>query len=290
MARDADVVYHEDLTGFPPPHSNSDDAINDDDFMCSIHRLKELRDFLNQEAIPVTPDKTDPLPATALFRLHSSKSGRAPTDMEWAAVDVHLQRRLALLTDPLRKRFLFGEIPQWLSWLSIALVGFTIPALTCAVTFRNGRGGLIVFPWYLAWIACMGAIGSVAFIGTNALSVQHDLTFDICNRKLMILRIGLGALFGLILTLPFGFPSFVQFTQAVNLADLAAATPKDATIGNIPKEGAMLLLLPFVLGFSTTLVITVLNKMIDAAQAFFGRTDSAPTNPSAAVSEVSSRT
>jgi hypothetical protein len=54
----------------------------------------------------------------------------------------------------------------------------------------------------------MGAIGSVAFIGMNALSVQQDVTFDLNNDRLMVLRIVLGALFGIVLTLPFGFTQF----------------------------------------------------------------------------------
>jgi hypothetical protein len=34
---------------------------------------------------------------------------------------------------------------------------------------------------------------------------------------------------------------------------------------------AIMLLLPFVLGFSTSLVIMILNRLLDAVQAFFGK-------------------
>src|SRR5215510_4179294 len=78
--------------------------------------------------------------------------------------------------------------------------------------------GLNILPFYLSWLMSIGAIGSVAFIGMNALSVQQDITFDLTNTRLMLLRITLGALFGLVLTLPFGFDSFVQFCENVTRA------------------------------------------------------------------------
>ena len=40
---------------------------------------------------------------------------------------------------------------------------------------------------------------------------------------------------------------------------------------------AMLLLLPFVLGFSTTLVIMVLNQLVEGVQAIFGRRNAIPS-------------
>jgi hypothetical protein len=286
MARDANVTFEEAFPGLTPPASSSEDAINDQDFICSVNRLKELRAFLNQEAIPVTPDNSDHLPVADLYRLRYSDTGRAPKQNEWASVEFHLQKLFGLLSAPLRKRFLVGEIPLWLSWLPIALAFAAIVALILAATFPNGLGGTRLFPYYLFWVASLGALGAIAFIGMNALSVQHDLTFDICNRRLMVLRITLGALFGLIFTLPFGFPWFVQFIEAANWADLNAGDRKAGLaalqeLQNIPKEGALLLLLPFVLGFSTSLVITILNKLIDAVQAFFGRTEGTEANPSA---------
>jgi uncharacterized BrkB/YihY/UPF0761 family membrane protein len=102
----------------------------------------------------------------------------------------------------------------------------------------------------------------------NALSVQHDITFDITNRRLMLLRITLGALFGLVLTLPFGFVGFMQFIINSLGQSLPAEIPAPTTFW----AKATLLLLPFVLGFSTTLVITIMNRLVESVQAFFGKT------------------
>jgi hypothetical protein len=63
--------------------------------------------------------------------------------------------------------------------------------------------------------------------------------------------------------MPFGFYSFVTFWESV-----AHGTPAPG-VANFSLE-AVLLLLPFVLGFSTSLVIIVLNKFVESITVFFG--------------------
>jgi hypothetical protein len=130
--------------------------------------------------------------------------------------------------------------------------------------------------YYLIWLICMGSIGAVAYIGMNAISAQDDLTFDMSNQRLTILRVALGGLFALVLTLPFGSESFIDFCYFVstghNLAAAAsgAITSQTGTAGN--SFGRVLMLTaPFLLGFSTSLVILILNQLIDGIQSFFGK-------------------
>jgi hypothetical protein len=72
----------------------------------------------------------------------------------------------------------------------------------------------------------------------------------------------LGAMFGLILALPFGFEYFESFSQ----------TFRDGT-SNISTDArtAVTLLMPFVFGFSTTLVLTIINRLVDAIGVIFGK-------------------
>jgi hypothetical protein len=95
------------------------------------------------------------------------------------------------------------------------------------------------------------------------------ITFDVTNRSLLAVRIVLGSLFGVFLSMPFGFYSFVTFWDS-----LAHGTP---TLGatNFSFETA-LLLLPFVLGLSTSLVILVLNRFVESI-TFFLEAAPAPT-------------
>jgi hypothetical protein len=133
-----------------------------------------------------------------------------------------------------------------------------------------------LFVAFLAWVAALGGIGSIAFIGMNALAIQDDATFDITNKKLITLRVMLGALFAVVLTLPFGFTSFAHFIE--ELQKKTTASILDANAPSIAAE-SLLLLLPFVLGFSTTLVIMVLNQFVEAVQSFFGKKGSPPPPP-----------
>jgi hypothetical protein len=82
---------------------------------------------------------------------------------------------------------------------------------------------------YITWIAFLGAIGSTAFVGMNALSVQSDATFDLNNQRLLVMRVSLGALFGLVLTLPFGMKGFVSFFDNMNSA---------LQRGNVPSQNS----------------------------------------------------
>ena len=106
-------------------------------------------------------------------------------------------------------------------------------------------------------------MGSLAFIGMNALSVQRDISFDLTNMRLNYLRIILGALFGLVLTLPFGYTGFLEFCNDIAVGSTQVTKP-EITIA------ALILLLPFILGFSTSLVILILNRFVDSVQSFFG--------------------
>jgi hypothetical protein len=118
---------------------------------------------------------------------------------------------------------------------------------------------------YLIWLISLGAVGALAFVGMNALSIKDDITFDLTNRRLLLLRVVLGALFAVVLTLPFGFIDFIEFCKS-----LADPSKSKHGIPEMAKQ-AILLLLPFVLGFSTSLVILILNQLVEAVQAFFGR-------------------
>ena len=57
------------------------------------------------------------------------------------------------------------------------------------------NNNIIIIVSYLFWVVSMGCIGAIAFIGMNAISAQHDITFDISNARLLYLRIVLGGLF-----------------------------------------------------------------------------------------------
>jgi hypothetical protein len=120
----------------------------------------------------------------------------------------------------------------------VALIGARhLGALPCEEKgFRKKLQGAtmswITFAAFLGWLLAIGALGAIAFILVNALGIQADPTVDVTNRDATWFRVLLGALFSVILTLPFGYPSFTQVLR-------------------IDAKHAVLLLMPFLFGFST---------------------------------------
>jgi hypothetical protein len=261
--------------------------INDYEFMLNLKRLRQLRTFLIQEAIPISQTDSNPLSLGALNLLRYNERGGTPTAEEWALVERHTQVLFDLLTEPLRRRFISGEIPPWISILPIVFAAAALISLFCSVLVQeSGMFGLKgigegTLPFYLIWLVSLGAIGAVSFIGMNALSVQTDVTFDISNKKLMLLRITLGALFGLVIALPFGFYEFLDFVRLIARGGPVPGRA-DSSFTTLSSQ-ALLLLAPFILGFSRSLVIMILNRLVEAVQAFFGSGGERSQTPSSII-------
>jgi hypothetical protein len=262
--------------------ANLDFAINDPTFCTYIKRLKDLHNFLYQEAVPVNPTDAAALEMGNLSALYLHEDGRPPTVQEWNQVEKQTQAIFLLLTPALRRRFLMGGTPWMVAWMPVYFLGAAALSLFFAViTIEAGWPIFWMLVVYLIWLATLGAVGALAFIGMNALSIQDDITFDLTNKRLMLLRVALGALFAVVLTLPFGYSEFIKFCARVaqpfqQLIEKAGTAPTDASV--LTRE-AIFLLLPFILGFSTSLVILILNQIVEAVQTFFGRRSNALTVP-----------
>jgi len=263
--------------------------INDEHFIRDLERLKDLRSFLIQEAVGLSASDSAALEFGRLnllrYNVGGLRSGRDPTAEEWNQVERSTRILFGLLTPALRRRFILGGIPRMLSWVPVILGAVGLASLILAVISYNtdllrlGSLGANVLPFYLIWLMSLGAIGAVAFIGMNALSVQEDITFDLTNTRLIALRIALGALFGLVLTLPFGFDGFLHFCQGITAGKVSDGDAAASAGQSGVAVQAIMLVLPFILGFSTSLVILILNRFVDAVQGFFGRRDSSVPAP-----------
>jgi hypothetical protein len=223
--------------------------------------------------VPVNPLDAATLEMGNLSALYYHADGRVPTIQEWNQVEKQTQTIFLLLTPALRRKFLMGGTPWIVAWMPVYFLGVAGLSLFFAVvTIESDWPIFLMLLDYLIWLATLGAVGALAFIGMNALSIQDDITFDLTNRRLMLLRVALGALFAVVLTLPFGYSDFLSFCSRIAKPFLQPPSPNTGApdAGLLTKQ-AVLLLLPFVLGFSTSLVILILNQFVDAVQTFFGR-------------------
>jgi hypothetical protein len=145
----------------------------------------------------------------------------------------------------------------------------TFIALFLAVYPLSSHDGW-VFGSYLAWSSCLGGLGAIGFLAMNSLAIQNDVTFDISSTSLVMMRIVLGGLFGFILSLPLCYPYFWDFAHWVRQP---SATDKST------GAWALYLLVPFLLGFSTTLVMAVVNRLISGVETIFGIERNTPRQP-----------
>jgi hypothetical protein len=250
-------------------------VICDSRFMRDLEQLK-VRSFLIQHALSVKTKGA--MDFSGLNTLRLGSRGRYPREDEWKRFEEYTEALYRDLDDDVRRKFLYGQIPGWVTKTAIILGGAALVALAVAVIllpyiYRNVS--VYVLPLYMIWVAALGSIGSISFIGMNALAVQADVTFDLTNTKLIVMRVVLGALFGVVLTLPFGYGSFVRFLYQLRSGG--------AEISSGTVLQSVLLLLPFILGFSTSLVIMILNQFVEAVQIFFGKNSSAKSaQPTAA--------
>jgi hypothetical protein len=249
----------------------SSHLIKSREFMEALTRLKDLRSIFLDEGIELKPGELALLTLGDLNLLQldeKSPEARDPKEAEWIHLESVTQLLFRRLTEPVRRKFILGHIPRWIPVAPVFLGLAAATALIFAVRIYlsydspNKVPSALVLPFYLVWLVSLGATGAIAFLGMNILSVQKDITFDLGNRRLIGLRIVLGALFGLVLTLPFGFGGFRIFVERLAVDSSYSDAPR-----NVSEP--LLLLLPFLLGFSTSLVITILNRMIVGVQSIF---------------------
>lgn len=247
-----------------PDADAADWKIADFRFMQRLKRLQDLQDFLLAETVKI--DSADAYLAGNLNLLHASENGRMPSMQEWHDLEASTQKLFGYINGDLRRKFLLGQAPQLIVILPGAFLALALASLIAALYFH-----LPSFFCYLAWMISLGAIGAVSFISVNTLSIQTTATFDINNRRLILVRVVLGSLFAVVLSIGFGYPTFLSFLDQISKLQNASAPFEALTqVSADLVKNTVLLLLPFLLGFSTTLVIGVLNRLVESAGIFFG--------------------
>ena len=210
-----------------------------------------------------------------LHVLYFQSDGRMPTIEEWNQVERQTQSVYSIMPPMLRRRFLLIKTPRQLVLLPILfLCLIVLSAISIVGVFNFSWQVLIYVGFYLFWTGSLGALGAIASIGMNALSVQNDITFDITNNGLLTLRVVIGSLFAVVLIFPFGYNGLFNFFYTISWIVFVPVKTNSTQGGQTSLDllgQGVLLLAPFVLGFSTSTVILILNQLTDAVQSLFGR-------------------
>jgi hypothetical protein len=244
-------------------------VITDDEFQRQLYLLRRTRRFLIAEGVPAIGNASGESPFS-LGRLNLIRrprprvffyeQGSSPTLEDWSLLEQKQDGLQRFFNAELQHRFRLQATRDIITGTPIFLLLVVFGALFLAVAAPDAivTAAAWRFAAYLTWTSSLGGLGAIGFLAVNSLAIQNDATFDISNQSLVAMRIVLGALFGCIVSLPFCFPYFKEFTiWVLNGGDLDAGR-------------GVLLLVPFLLGFSTTLVMAVLNRMVGGIETMFG--------------------
>jgi hypothetical protein len=241
-------------------------VITDEEFLRQLFLLRRTRHFLIAEGVPaITPSSGGESPFSLgrlnlIRRLNFPVKSRLPTLEDWLLLEEKQAGLQSLFNTELQYHFRLQATQRMITGLPVLLLLVAFAALFVAVfpphvLFTEAAWR---FDAYLMWTSCLGGLGAIGFLAVNSLAIQHDATFDMSNQGLVAMRIVLGMLFGSIVSLPFCFPYFKEFTGWV------------LNGGDLDARHGVLLLVPFLLGFSTSLVMAVLNRMARSIETLFG--------------------
>ena len=262
-------------TGSPAAGSSpAADGISDRRFAAQLEAIQKLKQFLFNEKVLLQTDIVESIDLGPLNNIKYAPNGRLPTEGEWKALDQKLASLTPLLTPALRWKFRIHELQLFFITIPIFFMGTTVIAtfsLALLMTFGERESVFFVASYvitFLLWTLSQGALGACAFLCVSATvhalkerSASSPLypTIDVTDENILSVRIILGALFALLIALPIGGRSIVIVYQA-----FLETHPIPAI------EDWIIVLIPFMFGFSTTLVLAIFNRIIGGISALFG--------------------
>ena len=230
-----------------------------------------------------------------------NKNGRPPTIEEWNLLDQKFSVINSYLDNDLKTKYRIKELGTFFGTVPLMFLVFsTLSTVFLLIIINNIKEtgwlrDLSLISLYILWTMSQGGLGACAFIGTRLIArtvssemysssaagnrplnedsqsgVEH---VDLTDKNYLKMRIVLGSLFAFLLCFPISILSIISLNQyfIYNDDELKAAVNFEAI-----KNDFLMITIPFIVGFSTSLVLTVLSRFISAIQAIFG----APVNDS----------
>lgn len=198
-----------------------------------------------------------------------------PTDDQRAALDSYIRSLVSLangltLDDFRTAQILIARrterrVKIYIVSATVLFFLFLFTILTGA-TFAKPAGAANYQPLYAGlWGLSLGGLGAVASIFLHILKLVPQMTLKQNDEFEVIGRIILGCLFSTIFSLTIGADAILAFLEALNT--LAAGGTK------ISIPSSPMLLLPFIAGYSITLVLGLLEKASRAIELTIGIED-----------------
>lgn len=267
-----------------PENQLSPAKISDRLFVRQLGYARSLVTFLiRRQALPEKPP--DVLAnLAALGSIRYSPRGRAPSEEEWRKLYAisrglasELPLEIATAFSIWRLRTFFGLFP-----FIFLIMGIAALEATYLMSLAAGSAG-----WYyfiglaavLSWTCALGGLGTSAFFGTSLLAQLASAAGndqarlkEITDDTYLQTRLMIGILFAFVLGLPFGHLSL--FTASTSLFN-------DVSWNSELFTKMLYILAPFLLGFSTALVLSILERLIEGIKTTLGVGQPIQQHPSA---------
>ena len=130
--------------------------------------LTSLKTLLLTQGVPIREEDVPLLSFGNLSHMGYGEKGRLPTAEEWDQLDERSRKLFSYLDQGLRKRFELSQTANLIAVLPVLLIIAALLSLIAAI-FVGDR--LSALACYFLWTACLGAIGAIAFLSMNALSI-----------------------------------------------------------------------------------------------------------------------
>jgi MFS family permease len=152
-------------------------------------------------------------------------------------------------------------------FLGLAIFALFFAQFADAATLVAERQNQKKYDLWLAatWALALGGLGAVASIFLHVLKLLPQQTLRTSDEFEVVGRIILGCLFSTILATTLGVSQLAKFFGQLKEGDL--------------PDGSAILLLPFLAGYSITLVLNLLDKAIRAVELTIGLEDRRSVNP-----------
>jgi hypothetical protein len=255
------------------------EIISDQRFIGQLNHLIFLKQFLFEEKYSFKEEELNAIDLGILNNIAYGSHGRNPGASEWRLLDSKMSALASYLTDDLRKKIRIRELRAFFATAPLIFLFVSI-ASTIVITLQplvidkgNPVFSLLYLLCNISWSVSQGGLGACAFLGTSLIvktsvdksladSTKNSELVDVTDRNFLRTRILLGALFGFLLGLPF---TNIALSSIYLLLFSGGETP------NMPTPSSIAIMLtPFVIGFSTNLVIVVLGRIVITIETFFG--------------------
>jgi len=293
-----------------PGNTRPERPVKDKRFRRQLDQVRALKEFMFEEKVPIQEADLAKLDLEGLNSLSFRRPGafwqssRPPTAAEWQLLDKKLSALASKLDEDLRPNFRIRELRGYFVRLPVVFLVATV--VCCSATLLSSNIEyvkshsdlkLLLFYWGVVfWTIAQGGLGACTFLGTvvitrtgrrrdsiararrragagaaeagTPLDGEDNIELDVApeldsitNRNFLQSRIILGTLFGYLLGLPFASQGLSHLNDQLftEISDI------NKIVDNLP-----ILLLPFLFGFSTNVVLAVLGRLVASISTLLG--------------------